>query len=113
MLVLLVCGAQAAGGEEADSELRAVVASLRSKVAELEMNQQAAGLMLVQQMHSTKVKMGSHVDVCVVLFVGCCFLVFSLLPICPPVFCVVCVVCFFFVAHLFSGGCVCVKFLCA
>ena len=35
MLVLLVCGAQAAGTEEADSELRAVVASLRSKVAEL------------------------------------------------------------------------------
>ena len=56
VLVLLVCGAQAAGTEEAVSELRAVVASLRSKVAELEMNQQAAGLMLVQQMHSTKVR---------------------------------------------------------
>ena len=61
MLVLLVCGAQAAGAEETDSELRAVVASLRSKVAELEMNQQAAGLMLVQQMHSTKVRRGSDV----------------------------------------------------
>ena len=56
VLVLLVCGAQAAGTEEAVLELRAVVASLRSKVAELEMNQQAAGVMLVQQMHSTKVR---------------------------------------------------------
>ena len=54
--MLLVCGAQAAGTEEADLELRAVVTSLQSKVAELEMNQQAAGVMLVQQMHSTKVR---------------------------------------------------------
>ena len=66
MLVLLVCGvwvdgAQAVGAEEMIVELRAVVASLRSKVAELEMNQQAAGSMLVQQMHSTKVRRGSDV----------------------------------------------------